>query len=394
VVNRLDSHDGLMDKVHYRQIMEVYPKEHQSNFTVCVGVGLYRITKWVNFAHYPHWLIAGWTGGGKSNIVNVIISTLITHHSPDELRLVLLDLKGGVEFGSYQGIPHLIGNVIEDIEQISGVLEQLEAVMADRLKLLRAKGVKVIEDYNRRTDKPLPRIIVFFDEFAAVTGQGDTTRRIKASLQQIVAKGRAIGIHVVASTQTPNVDTIPGIIKTNLSVRLVGRMPTSSASVTALGSGDASDLAAIPGRMIMMISEPEPIQTPLIDDDDIHDAIAIAKQFPAPKIPLELPAGRTHQQWTPERLIEFSLKHMGGNIAGTALYEAIQDENLSRAQVFALVEKILEMPSVSHNGKTYCIENRGKRTRYLTEVKEDSNLVNFPSSSVDVSMPAAVGMGD
>ena len=373
VINRLSSPDGLLNHVDYSQVMDYYPSHLQNQMPVCVGVGKNRVMQWLLLSQWAHWLIAGWTGGGKSNIANVIVCNLITHHSPQELRVSLIDLKGGVEFDHYKGIPHLLGDIVTEIDEVADLLERIEGEMSKRFELLRKLGVRDIDSYNERVDPQnhMPRLVVFFDEFASITKQGDVSRRIQASVQQLTAKGRAPGVHIMICTQHPSVDIIPGPIKTNLQVRLSGRMPTTSASLTTLGSGDAKELAAIPGRMMLMISpDPAPIQTPHIQENDVRDALKIARQFETPAY--QLPeAKQVHQQWTPERIIEFSLKHMGGILAGRPLYEALQDENLSRQQVFALVEQIEGMGCVEFEGKQYQVQRqgRGKRTRYLVETE-------------------------
>lgn len=370
VIHRLNSVDGLMDRLKYSQVMEYYPGYIQNDYPVCVGVGGNRTLKWINFRDFPHWLIAGWTGGGKSNLVNVIICTLISRHEPKDLRLVLIDLKGGLEFSHYEGLPHLAGPIIQSTGQVANTVAQLESEMGRRFDLMRGYRAKHIEVYNRRVseDKKLPRVILFFDEFATLASQGDLTKRIMASVMQLVNKGRAVGIHIVISTQDPRTDIIPGVIKTNLNVRISGRMPTPSASVTVLGRGDAANLASIPGRMLMMIGpDPEPIQTPLITDDDIEAALNTARKHPAPP-PLELPEGTKHQQWTPERVIELALKHLNGNVSHRPVYQAIDEITLSQAR--DLCESVWEMDQIVYDGREYRVVKRRGGARYLVPVEE------------------------
>lgn len=373
IINRLSSPDGLLDHVPYQQTLEYYPQDGQTGMPICVGVGKNRMIKWLYLSQWAHWLIAGWTGGGKSNIANVMVCTLISHHPPTDVRIALIDLKGGVEFDDYKGIPHLLGEIVTDISKVADLLERIEAEMASRFEAMRRVKARDIDTYNERVspEKHMPRIVIFFDEFASITKQGDVSKRIQASVQQLTAKGRAPGVHVVICTQHPSVDIVPGPIKTNLQVRLSGRMPTTSASLTTLGSGDAKELAAVPGRMMLMISpDPEPIQTPHIEPPDMSRALETAKRFPVPEY--QLPeGGQTHQQWTPERLAEFSLKHLDGHLGGRKIWEAIGDDSIGRDQIFKLVEQVWSLKEICFEGKTYSVQKMRHGVRRLVEVERE-----------------------
>lgn len=374
VVNRLNSMDGLMNYVTYNQVMEHYVSWVHERVPVCVGVGTNRQIKWVNMADFPHWLVAGWTGSGKSNITNVIISTIISKQPPANVRIVLIDLKGGLEFSFYEGIPHLIGNIVTEIAGVASKLAQLEGLMSTRFEKFRAVKAKRLEDYNAKVEqeKHEPRVVIFFDEFAAIQNHGERSRRIIASVMQLAARGRAVGIHIVICTQHSSVDIIPGNIKTNLSVRLSGRMPTTSASITVLGTGDAKDLAPVEGRMMMMIGpDPEPIQTPHITDEHIGAVLQQAKAWgDAPE--LELPEAVTHQHWTPEKIAEFAVKHLEGSLSGKRIYDSIKDDGtVSSRQVYDFIEQIWEQERIKIEGNTYkVIKNTGNRGKRLVPIEE------------------------
>lgn len=364
VVHRLNTTDGLMDHLRYTQVMEYYPDEHTDALPVCVGVGYNRTLKWLNFRDFPHWLVAGYTGGGKSNLVNVIICTLITHHTPNEVRLVLVDLKGGLEFSHYEGLPHLALPIVQTPSEVVHTIAQIEGEMERRFALMSSYRAKRIDYYNSRVPQGqrLPRIVLFFDEFASLAAQGEITKRVDNSIMQLVNRGRAVGIHVVISTQDPRTEVLRGAIKTNLNVRITGRMPTSSASMTVLGRGDAAELAPIPGRMLLMISpEPEQIQTPHISDDDISQALLRASEHPT--TPLELPEARQHQEWTPERVIELAIKHLSGAVTFSRVYKSIDD--ITQSQARELCESIWRMEQIVYDGVEYKIEKRRGGARYL-----------------------------
>lgn len=354
IVHRLESVDGLMNYVSYSDVMERYPHQYKNRMPIPVGVSYNREIQWVNLGDYPHWLIGGYTGSGKSNTINVGLCSLISSQSPEDLRLVLIDLKGGLEFNFYENIPHLHGQIVDEPPKVADTLNELESIMELRFKQFKGVAKKLEEYHVKRPQKPMPRILCVFDEVASIQGQGDTTKRIVASLSNLSRRGRAVGIHLWLCTQQPNVKVIEGGIKTNMNFRLSGRMPSSSDSITVLGNSSAAQLASIAGRMIMQPgADPIPVQTPHISNDEIAKALATAKEYATPQ-PLELGNLRAtiHQEWTTERVVELSLKHLNGNIAWKPIYDAAS-EDISREQARKLVEAIWESKSVFFEGKEY-----------------------------------------
>ena len=369
IVHRLDSVDGLMNYVPFGDTLARYPVKYHQKMPICVGVGTARKVQWVNLSDFPHWLIGGFTNSGKSNMVNVGICTLITKQSPHDLRLILIDMKGGLEFSYYNGIPHLHGeNAIESIEDIANTLAEAEAIMQARFR--KFKGVaKHIEDYHRkRSGEYMPRLVIIFDEVASLMGHGDLTKQIHSSLRELTRMGRAVGIHIWLCTQRPDVEAVPGQVKNNLAVRLSGRMSSTHDSMTIVGSSAAKDLAAVPGRMILQLGpDPTPVQTPHITPEDIEQALAIAKKYP-PAPSLDVPDYRQviHQVWTVDRVIELSIRHLGGNITARPIWEAADD--LSQGQARKLVEEIWAMGTVDFEGKTYKVQSfKGKQKRLVEQ---------------------------
>lgn len=373
VVHRLNSTDGLMNYVAYQDVMERYPAKFSDRLPICVGVGMNRQIQWVNLADFPHWLVGGYTNSGKSNMINVGICTLISKHQPKDLRLVLIDLKGGLEFNFYENIPHLHGAIVDSVGEVAATIGGLESEMAARFKKFRSKKAKTIEFYNSavKEEDKIPRILCVFDEVASILEHGEATKEIMSSLRQLVAKGRAVGIHVWLCTQRPDVKVVEGAVKANLSLRLTGRLPSSADSVTILGNSMAKDLAAIPGRMVLQISpDPQQVQTPHINDSDIAAAIEAARLMPAAPA-LEVSSVRiVHQEWTVERVIELSIKHLDGNMSANAVWKGADD--LSKGQAQRLVEQIWRMPEIHFEGQQYkLVMGKGKvKTLVLVRDKE------------------------
>ena len=378
VVHRLDAADGLMNFVSFENVMEYYPHREHRNFPLCVGVGLHRKVQWCNLADYPHWLIGGLTGGGKSNFINASLATLISMHTPQDLRLVLIDLKGGLEFDFYQGIPHLHGKIVDSVRGVADVLSEMEALMHDRFRRARGIAKSLTEYHARRPNDYMPRVAIVFDEVASIMNSGDTTKQILASLRELTRMGRAVGIHVFLCTQRPDVKAIEGAIKVNLAVRMAGRMPSFADSITILGNNLAANLAAIPGRMVFQLGpDPVQVQTPYISQENLAKALKIALEQPAPP-PLDVPEGIKviHEAWNVERVIELCIKHLNGVVTGKHIFEALKGEGVSQRQAYAFAEQIWQMERVSVEGKEYAIEKRRGGKHFLVEC-EDSQICSL-----------------
>ena len=169
------------------------------------------------------------TGAGKSVCINTIISGLLMQHGPESLRFVMVDPKM-VELPGYNGIPHLLGKVITDVEQVMGALTWLLLQMDDRYQLFREQGVRNIDAYNalarkRKVDGALPYIVLIVDELAdlMMTAAEDIERQICRLAQM----ARATGIHLILATQRPSTDVVTGLIKANFPDphRLLGHQP-------------------------------------------------------------------------------------------------------------------------------------------------------------------------
>ncbi len=207
----------------------------------------------------PHLLIAGSTGSGKSVAINAFIMSILYKATPHEVRMILVDPKR-LELGNYEGIPHLHTPIITEPKLASNALRNAVREMERRLKLLAAKGVRNIDQYNRLFDgntaslfeegdeeRPLPYIVIIIDELAdlmMLDGQN-----VEASITRLAQMARAVGIHLVLATQRPSVDVITGLIKANFPARMSFRVATKIDSRTIL---DANGAEALLGRGDML----------------------------------------------------------------------------------------------------------------------------------------------
>ncbi|HZQ09699.1 MAG TPA: DNA translocase FtsK [Anaerolineae bacterium] len=208
-----------------------------------------------DLAGMPHLLIAGATGSGKSVAINSIIACLLFAHSPDELRLVMVDPKR-VELVNYNGIPHLLGEVITDVSNVVPALRWATSLMDARFQAFSKARTRNIEAYNQKMDKEggdrLPYVVIIIDELAdLMLAAPDDTEKLITRLAQMA---RATGIHLILATQRPSVDVVTGLIKANFPARLSFAVTSSVDSRVVLDSPGAEKLL---GRGDMLYMAPD-----------------------------------------------------------------------------------------------------------------------------------------
>ncbi len=243
----------------------------------------------------PHILIAGATGSGKSACINTIITGLLMQHGPETLRFVMVDPKM-VELPGYNGIPHLLGKVITQVDQVMGALTWLLLQMDDRYRLFQQLGVRNIDTYNglvtqqRKGDNQLehlPYIVLIIDELAdlMMTAAEDIERQICRLAQM----ARATGIHLILATQRPSVDVVTGLIKANFPTRIAFSVTSQTDSRVILDTPGAERLLG-QGDMLMMRSDAAKlfrVQGCFVGDDEIS---RVAQFWKTNATGVELPA--------------------------------------------------------------------------------------------------------
>ncbi|MCX7669392.1 MAG: DNA translocase FtsK, partial [Anaerolineae bacterium] len=236
----------------------------------------------IDLARLPHLLIAGATGSGKSVCINALISSLLMNNGPEVVRFLMVDPKM-VELPIYNGIPHLLGPVITDVAQVPAALAWLTLQMDDRYRLFAERGVRNIEEYNRklgrgRSAEPLPYIILVIDELAdlMMTAGYDVERQICRLAQM----ARATGIDLVLATQRPSVDVITGLIKANFPARIAFAVTSQVDSRVILDTPGAEKLL---GRGDMLYMAPDVarlarVQGCFVSDEEIERIVNFWKQ--------------------------------------------------------------------------------------------------------------------
>jgi S-DNA-T family DNA segregation ATPase FtsK/SpoIIIE len=233
---------------------------HKSKLTMALGKDINGRIVVADLAGMPHLLIAGSTGAGKSVAINAFIMSILYKATPDQVRLILVDPKR-LELGNYEGVPHLFTPIITEPKLAANALRNAVREMERRLKLLAAKGVRNIDQYNRlfdngntpslfeeeSDDKPIPYIVIIIDELADLMMLDSSN--VEESITRLAQMARAVGIHLVLATQRPSVDVITGLIKANFPARISFRVATKVDSRTIL---DANGAEALLGKGDML----------------------------------------------------------------------------------------------------------------------------------------------
>lgn len=230
-------------------------QNHKSQLKFALGKDVTGTPTTADLTAMPHLLIAGTTGSGKSVCVNSILTGYLLHLNPDQLRLLLVDPKR-VEFSVYNGIPHLLTDVIMDPEKVVGALQWMLREMDLRYRIFENLGVRNLEEYNKKVvtegGKKLPYIVVVIDELADMMLLApDETERCLTRLAQLA---RATGIHLIIATQRPSADVITGLIKANFPARIAFAVASNVDSRVILDQPGAERLL---GRGDMLFQAPD-----------------------------------------------------------------------------------------------------------------------------------------
>nr|WP_239480462.1 DNA translocase FtsK [Parashewanella hymeniacidonis] len=275
-------------------------EESKSTLSMVLGQDIAGEPVVVDLGKMPHLLVAGTTGSGKSVGVNVMITSLLYKSGPDDVRFIMIDPKM-LELSVYEGIPHLLCDVVTDMKEAANALRWCVGEMERRYKLMSALGVRNLKGYNAKVAKakaegepildPLwkpnegmddtapeleksPSIVVIVDEFAdmiMIVG-----KKVEELIARIAQKARAAGIHLVLATQRPSVDVITGLIKANVPTRMAFQVSSRVDSRTILDQQGAETLLGM-GDMLYLppgTSVPMRVHGAFIDDHEVHKVVA------------------------------------------------------------------------------------------------------------------------
>ena len=265
---------------------------------------------YVNVAKMPHGLIAGATGSGKSVAIHAVITSLLYRNGPNQLRFIMVDPKR-VELTLYNGVPHLLTPVITDPKKAILALKWAAKEMERRYNILEGEQVRDIDSYHKTIVEPsrkrkgnlgnqpptslpeeMPYIVIVIDELADIMQM--YPRELEAAIVRLAQMSRAVGIHLVLSTQRPSVNVITGLIKANVPTRMALQVASQIDSRTILDMGGAESLLGA-GDMLYLSSDmqkPVRIQTAYISEGEVKKVVQFIKQHNAGSLgALDLGAG-------------------------------------------------------------------------------------------------------
>lgn len=288
-----------------------------SPLTMILGKNIAGGSVVVDLAKMPHLLVAGTTGSGKSVGVNVMILSLLYKSTPEDVRLIMIDPKM-LELSVYEGIPHLLTEVVTDMKDAANALRWCVGEMERRYKLMSALGVRNLKGYNAKVaaakaeGKPLrdpiwkpgdsmdelppeldklPNIVVVIDEFAdmmMIVG-----KKVEELIARIAQKARAAGIHLILATQRPSVDVITGLIKANIPTRIAFQVSSKVDSRTILDQPGADQLLGQGDMLYLPPGSGSPVRVhgAFVDDHEVHAVVADWKKRGKPNYLDEILSG-------------------------------------------------------------------------------------------------------
>ena len=235
-----------------------------------------------NISKLPHMLIAGTTGSGKSVFMNSLILSILYKATPDEVRLIMIDPKM-VEFGVYNGIPHLYIPVVTDPKKAAGALQWAVVEMLKRYKLFSEAQVRDLASYNelQRADpegETLPTVVIVIDELADL--MLCAAKEVEESICRVAQMGRAAGMHLVIATQRPSSDVITGLMKANIPSRVALSVSSGLDSRIILDMQGAEKLIGN-GDMLyapITLNKPLRVQGSFVSDEEREQVINFIKQ--------------------------------------------------------------------------------------------------------------------
>jgi hypothetical protein len=264
------------DQVNARELLDKLPESKR--MAVALGAAENKRFVYQDTRDFPHLLVAGSTGGGKSVWLKQMIATLISRNRPDQLKFLLIDLKGGLEFWRFRSIKHLWKPVVIDRAGVPDVLQELINEKERRFSLLRNADMTDIRMWNAGRSDKLDYIIVVFDEIASLMLDRELKRHVDSLVQNLAEQGRALGIHLILCTQIPKREVISTTIKGNIPSRLAF-LTDNNGSMLILDNGRAAHLPPGGRAIYRHAHQQTELQAPYIDDDQVIDAIEISRNI-------------------------------------------------------------------------------------------------------------------
>ena len=269
----------VVSLVYLREVMETEEfQENPSLLAIALGKDITGNPVIADLQKMPHLMVAGATGTGKSVCINTIISSILFKANPMEVKFLMIDPKV-VELNIYNGIPHLIGTVVNDPKKAALALKNVVREMTRRYQLFAREGVREITRYNQKVQEKgsgeyLPYYVVIIDELADLMMVAPSD--VEDAITRLAQMSRAAGIHLVIATQRPSVDVITGVIKANITSRIAFAVSSHTDSRTILDEGGAEKLLGRGDMLFHPVGSPKPfrVQGSFMAETDLQNLVS------------------------------------------------------------------------------------------------------------------------
>jgi S-DNA-T family DNA segregation ATPase FtsK/SpoIIIE len=296
--------------------------ESNSHLAMAIGSDISGKPVIADLAKMPHLLVAGTTGSGKSVAVNTMIVSILYKSTPEDVRMIMIDPKQ-VELSVYNGIPHLLSEVVTDMKEAANALRWCVGEMERRYKLMSALGVRNLKGFNEKvanaieageplidplwqpndafTQTPpmlekLPAIVILVDEFADMMMVAG--KKVEELIARIAQKARAAGMHLILATQRPSADVITGLIKANIPTRMALRVQSRMESRIILDQQGAEQLLGMGDMFYLPPGEAVSVRVhgAFVNDDEVHAVVKDWKSRGEPDYVEEILSGDSENE--------------------------------------------------------------------------------------------------
>lgn len=359
---------GIPRNVPWQKAFAALPKTLP--FTVAVGINDHNKVVYQDLRKWPHGIIAGATGGGKSTQILQWLITMIKRNSPHNLKFIFVDLKEGIELGRFKDLPHTL-QYVEEKAQVAPALQWTVNEYTRRMKMFKGKCQNITGwNATQKKKKKLPYIFFVVDEIADIMLDKALKAEAIEDLSKLARKARAAGIHVIVATQIVEAAVLPVQIRGNFPGRCVFSVPGNSESIMVLNNGMAVGLEP-PGRCVYRHgSKHVYLQAPIATDDEIEAVIQEA--ITGKKTTLET--------FTVNDLFMICIHNLGGLASWRELYDAC-DGAMSQKKIKTLLkqhefdfdspqESIIELESKQYILSRSTKTAQGTQSRYLIPTNE------------------------
>lgn len=375
LVDREHGLGNIPMSISFAELSEAMANKRKGGLKIPIGLGAGREEIVIDMGRETtaHFAVGGTTGGGKSSLLHVIICTLISQNTPDELQLVLFDFKRAEFIPFYTDVPHLMGgNIIYEPHDFAARIRELSAEVDERYNLMMNKKVTNIKQYNRDVPKSqrLPYIVIFIDETSRVLLDKTIPKADKdnstSAMANIASLGRACGVHLIIATQRPDAQTLPGLVRACMPGKIAYACASDVESKVILNNTNACFRDRTPpGRAILAYSRYNlPFQTAWLSEAERREIVADV-------IAGRIAERRMSHDVTMEELAAHAMINWNGAFKQAALYDEFKARGITKREIRRLAKIYLEEPFVL-NGEQFILINPGKRLSYKITLYDDN----------------------